>query len=77
MEKPMRLFLEEAFKPVERRTYCSGLRCMRVNTCALWTGNLYSQLRREGEALKGYRLSVAQYADHAGQCSRYEPLPES
>ena len=45
-------------------TYCSGLRCGRKNICALWSHHLTPPLPRP--------LNIAQYADHAGSCTKFE-----
>lgn len=56
------------------RTYCSGARCGKANTCARWIEFLRWECKDKKIDLTDRRISVAQFADHAGACSHYEPI---
>lgn len=60
------------------RTFCSGLRCFKTATCARYRGRVdeYMKLHPERE-YRMLRLSIAQYADHAGVCTKFEPMEET
>lgn len=59
------------------QTFCTGLRCRRTDTCALWTGNL----KLNAESLDhvhfegiGVTISIANFADYKGDCVKYLPI---
>lgn len=57
------------------KTWCEGARCARANTCSRWIEHLHKFLESPaGERFRLRSFSVAQFADHAGNCTRYEPL---
>ena len=45
------------------RTYCSGLRCVRINTCERWIGHY--------KTVPKFPVSIAQFADWDGKCTNY------
>lgn len=60
------------------RTFCSGLRCSRANTCERWTENLKRWIEQQPENRRKRfterPISLAQFADHAGNCDKYDPI---
>lgn len=52
------------------RTFCSGLRCDRKDTCDRYTGYLENWLKLNPR-YQGRPISIAQFADHEGKCGRY------
>lgn len=56
------------------RTFCAGFRCGKVNVCDRFIGLLKSWAKENDFSLSGRKISVSQYADHAGKCDRYSPI---
>lgn len=54
------------------RTFCTGLRCGKGETCNRWIGHLDRWMRDRD--VKGVRVSIAEYGDHDGKCDRYHPV---
>ena len=57
------------------RTFCSGLRCGKTATCALWVGHLV-EMRIPKDSERKVTISVAQFADYDGTCTKYESRSE-
>lgn len=55
------------------RTFCSGLRCTRANTCDRWIVHL-EKFIKENPRFEGRTISMAQFADHDGKCDMYSPI---
>ena len=58
------------------RTFCTGLRCNKANTCDRWEMNLLRLAEMKGIDLSERRISIAQFADHEGRCTMYAPIEE-
>jgi hypothetical protein len=58
------------------RTFCTGIRCKKANTCDLWHKNLADQAEKRGINLEGRRISMANFADHDGHCQMFQPLED-
>lgn len=58
------------------RTFCSGARCGKSNTCSRWTKNLEKWIEASGKKGAPIMVSIAQFADHKGDCDKYEWLDE-
>ena len=56
------------------RTFCTGLRCGKANTCDRWIEHLHEWAKKNKRDLSHKPISVAQFADHAGTCSMYSPI---
>lgn len=56
------------------RTFCSGSRCNRTNTCDRFSGHLKKYF--EENPHRERPISLAQFADHDGKCTRYSPIEE-
>lgn len=54
------------------RTFCSGLRCNRTDTCDRSVKRAEEFLAEKQDGTLRL-LSVAQFADHAGVCGHYQP----
>lgn len=58
------------------KTFCSGLRCSKTNTCDKWIGHLKKWTELNNADLTGTLINIAQYADHEGKCNEYTPLED-
>lgn len=58
------------------KTFCTGLRCSRANTCERWLENLKKWAVAHGCASRINVVSIAQFDDGAGKCYAYIPLEE-
>jgi hypothetical protein len=54
------------------KSFCSGLRCDRKKECERWTGNLH--IWQEATGREVHQISMAQFADHEGKCTRFIAL---
>lgn len=53
-------------------TYCHGARCNRTSSC--W--RFLSEEVKKEFVMRDRAISVANFADHGGECERYVPLKE-
>lgn len=53
-------------------SFCSGLRCTRASTCERWFKNLQKWDEKHNMMHRLNHISMAQFADHDGNCEMYE-----
>ena len=58
------------------RTFCTGLRCNKKNTCDRWLELLKVQAVKEGLDLENRRISIAEFGDENGNCDMYSPIED-
>lgn len=59
------------------KTFCSGLRCKRANTCERWIENLVAEAERKKIDMSSRRISIAEFGNQDGACERYVPKAEA
>lgn len=58
------------------RTFCTGLRCDKKENCDRWTEHLKRWLDKNPSFLKRH-FSIAQFADHMGDCQMFSPIEKT
>ena len=53
------------------RTFCTGLRCDRKESCERWSLNLEKWAKENGVDLSTRWLSIGSFCDADGQCDFY------
>lgn len=56
------------------RTFCTGLRCERKETCERWSTNLEKRAKEEGVDLSKVWLSIGSFYGPDGDCNMYEEV---
>lgn len=55
-------------------TFCSGNRCDKTSKCERFVGHIEKKCKEINFDITGRRISVGNFADHAGDCDKFIQL---